>query len=134
MHELMLTQTILDTALRYAIEAQAARVIDLYFVVGQFSDVADESVQFYWDHISPGTLCGGARLHFDHVPANLQCLNCSHTFTFPEDRIVCPMCASEQVRVLSGDEFRLDSIDVATPNEVSPVVIGTVIVAPEHQH
>jgi hydrogenase nickel incorporation protein HypA/HybF len=134
MHELMLTQAILETATRYAAEVRAARVTDLYFVVGQFSDVADESVQFYWDQISPGTICEGARLHFDHAPANLQCLNCGHMFTFPEDRIACPLCASEQVRVLSSIEFRLDSINIVSTDEVSQAAIGELIVAPEHQH
>lgn len=134
MHELMMTEAILGTALRYAIAARAARVTDLYFVVGQFSDVTDESVQFYWDQLSPGTICEGARLHFDHAPAQLQCLICNHSFTLLNDRIPCPMCASEQVRVLSGDEFRLDSINVATAAEVSPAAIGEVITVPEHEH
>jgi hydrogenase nickel incorporation protein HypA/HybF len=134
MHELMMTQAILDTAMRYATEAQAARVTDLYFVAGQFSDVADESVQFYWDQISLGTLCENAHLHFDHVSANLKCLNCDHTLTFSEDRSVCPKCGSEQLRILNGDEFRLDSITVATADEILPATIGEVIVAPPHQH
>lgn len=134
MHELMLTQAILETATRYAAEMRAARVTDLYFVVGQFSDVADESVQFYWDQISPGTICEGARLHFDHAPANLQCQNCGHTFTLLNDRIICPVCGSEQMRMLSGIEFRLDSINIVSTDEVSQAAIGELIVAPEHQH
>lgn len=57
MHELALTENILNTVLRYAADTNATRVTDVYFVVGQFSDVVDESVQFYWDLISPGTFC-----------------------------------------------------------------------------
>ena len=134
MHELMMTQTILDTAVRYATAAQTVRITDLYFVVGQFSDVADESVQFYWDQISPGTLCAGAQLHFDHIAANFKCLHCDHEFSVIDEFSACPHCASEQVRIISGTEFRLSSITTMNADELSPAAIDEEIHVPEHQH
>ncbi len=127
MHELAMTENVLNTALRYANSAQAVRVTDVYFVVGQLSSIADDSVQFYWDTISPGTLCQGALLHFEHVPAALKCLNCGNTFALPDDRIACPDCDSERVQVMSGDEFRLDSIQVDTAQAVTRSAIGELI-------
>jgi hydrogenase nickel incorporation protein HypA/HybF len=134
MHELALTETILNTTLRYAANGNAQRVTDVYFVVGQLSEITDESVQFYWDLISPGTICEGARLHFDHQPAQLKCRNCDHIFALPDDRIACPHCNSEHVQVISGSDFRLDSIEIANADEASLTDVGELIVEPEHQH
>jgi hydrogenase nickel incorporation protein HypA/HybF len=135
MHELMLTQSILDTALRHAIEAQAARVTDLYFVVGPFSDITAESVQFYWDQISPGTLCAGARLHFEPYPARLKCRDCKFEFELPDgDRFNCPNCDSLQVQLIAGHDFRLESIAIATLDDLAKKKVDELIVEPEHEH
>jgi hydrogenase nickel incorporation protein HypA/HybF len=114
MHELAVTESILDIALHHAKQASAARVTDLYLVLGQLSSMVDDSVQFYWDTISHGTLCEGARLHFERVPASLLCLDCGVTYTLDRELTGCPSCNGERVKVVAGDEFRLDSIDVET--------------------
>jgi hydrogenase nickel incorporation protein HypA/HybF len=67
MHELSVTQSILEIALRHSHEGH--RITDLYLVIGQLSSMIDESVQFYWNIISEGTGAQGAMLHFRRVPA-----------------------------------------------------------------
>ncbi len=69
-------------------------------------------MQFYWDMISQNTLCEGAQLHFERVPARLACLDCSTTYTLADELTPCPACGSNRVKVLSGEEFRLDSIEI----------------------
>lgn len=118
MHELAVTESILNIAVRHAEAAQAVRVTDLYLVLGQLSSLVDDSVQFYWDTISQATICEGARLHFERVPATLLCLNCNHTYTLPDQLIACPHCGSERVKVTAGEEFRLDSIEVQTAGDL----------------
>ena len=46
MHELSVTEALLDLTVQHAATAQAARVTDVYVVIGQLSAVIDESVQF----------------------------------------------------------------------------------------
>ena len=43
---------------------------------GAVPNVIGDSVQFYWDIVSQGTIAEGAQLHFEHVPATLRCLGC----------------------------------------------------------
>lgn len=117
MHELAVTESVLNVAGEHARRVNAVRVTDLYLVIGRLSSIVDESVQFYWDMISEGTLCEGARLHFQRVPAELQCLNCSHTYTLDGELTGCPNCHSERVKVIKGEEFYLDSIEVETADE-----------------
>jgi hydrogenase nickel incorporation protein HypA/HybF len=121
MHELPITQSILEITLRHAEQAHATRVTDLYLVIGRLSYVMDDSVQFYWDMIAEGTIAEGAHLHFERVPAELLCLDCGHRYAIDGETLPCPNCESVRVKIASGDEFRLDSISVETAPAPEPV-------------
>ncbi len=112
MHELAVTESILSIADRHAKEAQASRVTDIYIVIGQLSSIVDDSVQFYWDIISEGTICAKAQLHFQRIPAKMLCMDCSHSYTLEGELSLCPQCNSARVQVTSGEEFWLDSIEI----------------------
>jgi len=56
MHELAVTEGLLEICLRHAEEARAKRVTDLYLVIGELSSIVDDSIQFYWEMISLDTL------------------------------------------------------------------------------
>ena len=112
MHELYATQAILERALQKAGEQNAARITSLYVVVGEISTYTDDSVQFYWDEISKGTIAEGAMLHFRHVPAELQCMTCFTKYHPAEGEIVCPNCGSTGARIWSGEEFYVEALDV----------------------
>lgn len=112
MHELAITQNILDIAVNHAQQAGAARVTDLHLVIGQLSSIVDDSVQFYWDIISKGTLCAGATLHFQRIPARLRCQQCGTEYGLERELTACPTCQSVRVQVIQGEEFRLESIEV----------------------
>ena len=111
MHELSVTQSILEIALRHAGEAGAKRITDIYLVIGELSTNVDESVQFYWDMIAKGTIAEGAELHFERVAARMRCLDCNQEYS-PSEDLFCPACQSGRIMVIAGDEFRLDAIDV----------------------
>lgn len=112
MHELPVTQSLLKIALDHAQNADANRITDLYLVIGELSSIVDDSVQFYWDIISEGTIAEGATLHFQRVPTRLYCFNCAVEYTPPAGTLACPHCGGTRVEVAGGDDFRLDSIEV----------------------
>lgn len=112
MHELSITQSILEIAIRHAQAANATKVTNLYLVIGQLSSVVDDSVQFYWDFISKDTLAEGAQLHFQRIPAKMLCKECQHRYS-PDDDLTCPQCGSADIHVTAGTEFFLESIEVA---------------------
>ncbi len=121
MHELSVTESILEIALRHAREANASAVTGLYLVIGELSTIVDESVQFYWEFVAEGTPAAGATLHFRRVPARLACRACGHTYS-PREALTCPACDGEDVRVVAGEEFYLEAIDVsATIPEQEPI-------------
>lgn len=116
MHELSVTESILNLAVQHAAKNQASRVTDLYIVVGRLSSIVDDSVQFYWDMLTEKTVCEGSRLHFQRVPAELECLNCANHYQLDADLTPCPACGSAQVKIISGDQFYLDSIEIEKEN------------------
>lgn len=111
MHELSVTQSILELALKHARKADAAQITDIHIVMGELSTNVDDSVQFYWDLIAEGTMAEGAKLNFRRVPAEMQCQTCSQKF-HPEDEFLCPTCGGAQVKVTAGEEFYVEAIDV----------------------
>jgi len=112
MHELSVTESLLKIALQHAEKANAKRVTDLHIVIGDLASMVDDSIQFYWEIIAKGTIAEQAILHFDRVPAQLQCMTCSEKY-HPSDReLACPKCNGINTRIIAGEEFALESIDV----------------------
>ncbi len=112
MHELPVTESILGIAQKHALQAHAARVTDVYIVMGRLASIVDDSVQFYWDFVSKDTICAGAKLHFQRIPAQMTCLECGSVYKLDGDLTPCPKCGSAQVKITSGEEFWVDSIEI----------------------
>ena len=112
MHELSVTENILKTSLEYATKENAKVVKDIFLKIGALSSIVDDSVNFYWNFISKDTICENAILHFERIPARFTCLACDHTYTIEDELTICPNCGSIQVKLISGDEFQLTSINI----------------------
>ena len=112
MHELSVTESLLNIALQHAERADAKRVTDLHLVIGELASMVDDSIQFYWDIIAKDTIAEQALLHFNRVPAELQCMTCFEKYHPTDRELACPKCNSVNTRIIAGEEFRLESIDV----------------------
>ncbi|MCJ7695179.1 MAG: hydrogenase maturation nickel metallochaperone HypA [Anaerolineaceae bacterium] len=112
MHELSVTENILKIATAHAEKVQAKKVTDVYLIIGQLSSIIDDSVTFYWDIITKDSICDDAKLHFHRIPAEFKCQDCNHTYKLEFDLTPCPVCNSTNIRVISGDEFNIESIDI----------------------
>ncbi len=119
MHELAITESILNISLKHAEQANATAVTDLFLVIGDLSSVVDDSVQFYWDIVSRDTLAEGAVLHFSRIPIEMTCQDCGKAYTPDKETMNCPGCGGASPVITKGEEFYLDSITVenSTPDE-----------------
>ncbi len=117
MHELSITQSILDTALEVAQKNSARKVTQIHLTIGRLSSIVDDCVQFYWDHISKGTLCEGAVLHFQRLPARMRCKDCGWEYNLTDDLVPCPACKSINLEIVSGDQLLIESIDILGEDE-----------------
>ena len=112
MHELAVTQSILEIALRHAEKQNAKQITDLFIVMGEWSSTVDDSIQFYWDMISDETIAKGARLHFTRKQVVIACLDCGATYTPNSKELLCPKCFSTRIKVKTGEEFYLEAIEI----------------------
>ncbi len=80
MHEMAVTEDILRIVKDYAERGGAARVTDIYLVIGELSSFVDDSIQFYFDLLTPNTIAAGATLHFERVKTRFRCRKCGQEF------------------------------------------------------
>lgn len=119
MHELSVTESILEIALSHARNANATKVTQINLVIGRLSSIVDDSVQFYWDFLTEGTICEGSKLTFKRLPAILHCLTCQKDYEIEEELTPCPLCGGYQTTIKGGEEFYVDSIEIEKDPEIN---------------
>ncbi|MBC8449425.1 MAG: hydrogenase maturation nickel metallochaperone HypA [Chloroflexi bacterium] len=121
MHEASITEAMLNMALEHA---QGCRITDIYLRAGRMSLVVPESVEFYFEYLSKGTLAEGATLHFETAPLEMTCLDCRRQADLsdwadeqPRAIMVQALaqgceCGSKNLRVTAGTGFNMVSLEV----------------------
>ncbi|HMN11272.1 MAG TPA: hydrogenase maturation nickel metallochaperone HypA [Bellilinea sp.] len=117
MHELPVTESILEIAVRHANENNARSVTRITVVLGSLSSIVDDSVLFYWPILSENTICDGAALEFKRITPEMQCESCDEVFQPGDLFELCPKCSCPNVKLIHGDEFFVDSIEITTSEE-----------------
>ena len=112
MHEYAVTENVVDIVCRHAVKAGARRVRRVHLVVGELSSIIDDSVQFYYDLISEGTVAQAAELVFRRVAVEVECGACGYVWQPADADWTCPQCGQAQARVRAGREFYVESIEV----------------------
>jgi hydrogenase nickel incorporation protein HypA/HybF len=112
LHELSVTQSVLDIALAHAQRAGASRIVRVHLAVGALSGIVDESVQFYFDFVSRDTLAEGAKLVFRKVPAQFRCQSCGAEYEPDGSDWTCPLCGELRPKAVGGRELLVESIEV----------------------
>ena len=114
MHELAVTRSVLDIALRHAAEEKASRIISVGVTVGELRNVAEEWMQRYFDYLSRDTIAAQARLRVFESPIVFRCA-CGEQFVISRKDLrqpVSPCCRREDVVLVSGNEFYVNDIEV----------------------
>ena len=112
MHELGITESIINIALAKAQEAQANKITAINLVVGELAGSVPDCIKFYFDFFSKDTIAQEAVLHFELVPARLRCRDCSYVFQ-PQDTLwTCPQCQGSSVEIIGGQELYIQSMEI----------------------
>ena len=112
MHELPVTRSILEIVEQSAAQANASHITRIDLVVGAWSGLVDDSIQFYFDILSEGTRAERAVLCFQHMPARFRCRTCKTEFAPADDDWRCPQCSGLGGELMAGREFYVASIEV----------------------
>ncbi len=109
MHELSLSSAIVNTVAKHA-DGRRVTVVNLR--VGRLRQVIPDTLEFYFEFVARDSVCDGARLIQEVIPARLRCRGCRHEWAIEIPAFRCPACAGSDVAVASGDEFEVESIHV----------------------
>jgi hydrogenase nickel incorporation protein HypA/HybF len=113
MHELAVTQSVLDIAVRHAGQAGARRILAVNLVIGDLTGFVDDSIQFYFDFLSKDTIAQSAQLNIERIAARVQCHVCGAEYAPPDSRLwTCPDCRALGGDVIGGKEFSVASIEI----------------------
>jgi hydrogenase nickel incorporation protein HypA/HybF len=112
MHEMALTQSIVEIAVETARREGAARVRRVFAEIGALSHVEPEALMFCFGAVSSGTIAEGATLEIDRAPGAGWCMDCAKTVPLAERFGACPDCGGFHVQMTAGDAMRVREIEV----------------------
>lgn len=117
MHELALASAIVDAVVRHA-EGRQVTVVSLR--IGVLRQVVPESLEFCFGIVARESVCEGARLDYEVVPAVLRCRECGTEWTLECPPFTCPACSSGDVGAIAGEEFLIESIELEADVCIAP--------------
>lgn len=112
MHELSITQNILEDSIREAQKQNAVRIRTIRLLMGPFCGIAPDCIQMYMDVIAQDTIAQGVKIEAHVLPLKVHCNDCGLESEITRKSIACPGCGSLKLKVLSGREFLIDSLEV----------------------
>ncbi len=115
MHELQVTERILNIALKHAEPERVKKIVKIYLEIGELAELEDEWIQNYFDYLSKDTLAEDAKLIITRLPIVLQCKECSHSFEIKKKEMVesqCPECGKQKYNLVSGREYSIKNLEV----------------------
>lgn len=115
MHELPITESILNIVLKHAQLHNASRVVTVHLQVGALTDLKDEWLNRYFDYLSKDTKAKGAKLKIERMPLIAQCDSCQNSYEADLKQIgnlICPLCGADRGTALSGKDYFVKSMEV----------------------
>ncbi|MCL5040320.1 MAG: hydrogenase maturation nickel metallochaperone HypA [Firmicutes bacterium] len=111
MHELALTQNLMETLAASARQQGISRINLVHLVVGRMSGALPGALEFCFSALKRGDLLGGARLEIEEREIQAQCQACGKSFIVEDYCFLCPACSAGEVKIVSGRELYIDYYD-----------------------
>jgi hydrogenase nickel incorporation protein HypA/HybF len=109
MHELSICSAIATTAAKHS---DGRSVSQVTVQIGHLRQVVPDALQFSWEVVSSATDLKDAALVIEEIPAVVECSNCGARTTLDLPILVCEKCEGFDVKLLSGEELLVVSIDL----------------------
>ena len=108
MHELGITQEIIEIACGYAGTGKVKRIV---LEIGKLSAVLPDAVRFCFDLCAEGTAAEGAALEILEPPGLAQCRHCGDQVRLDRPFGQC-RCGSTDLEWLSGEELKIQELEL----------------------
>jgi hydrogenase nickel incorporation protein HypA/HybF len=110
--ELTAVRSILAKVLLRAGESRAQQIRTVHLALGEIAELDQGSIRNHWHELSRGTPAERAQLHVRLIEAEVQCMACFGKYHPLNGEIHCPYCGSYGVKVLAGEEFYLEAVEL----------------------
>jgi hydrogenase nickel incorporation protein HypA/HybF len=117
MHELSVTQSIFDICIAEAKKHGLKRIDEVNIRLGRFTTFVPESIVFYFEVMSKGSIADKAKLNFNIIKLRVRCQDCGETAESDEPLFSCPACGGSNFEILEGREFAVENIVGPEVNE-----------------
>ena len=112
MHELSLTQSLVEIAEEHAHRAGATAIRGITLEVGALSGAIPEALEFAFDVCSKGTLAEGAVLTIRQVAGHGRCSACAAAAPVHDLTAVCPACGALAFELDAGLELCVVELEI----------------------
>ncbi len=110
MHELSVTQELLELVGRSVPQGQLHLVREIKVRVGMNGHLLPDSLEFCYEAIKGEFGLSAARMEIIKIPVTARCKTCGLRFEVQENRYLCSGCGSSSLTVLTGNELHLSEL------------------------
>lgn len=118
MHELSLAMEIIRIAGDQVRLHQAMSVEKICIEVGQLAGVEHDALKFALEEGKKNTVLDHAEINYRITEGRAKCQTCSLEFDVDRWWVSCPVCGSNAVEILQGEEFRVREMTLCLPTPV----------------
>ena len=115
MHELSVCQALVQQLHDVSAANGGGRVELVRLRIGPLSGVEAALLRHAFPVAAAGGIAEGAELVISAAPLVVQCNDCGASGDAAPNRMLCPACGGYRVRVVSGTEMLLESVELAAP-------------------
>ena len=109
MREEQSTKALFDKVIQ---QTQVVRVKRIEFAIGEISELDQSIIEQHWFALSKGTPLEHSQIRFRLITAEVQCMACFKKYHPVNGVIHCPHCGSFGAKILSGEEFHVEYIEM----------------------
>lgn len=110
MHELSLAMAMVDQVLAVAAKEGATAVSRITLVVGDFSGVEPNALDFCFPVVARGTVAERAEIIIEKEPPVFNCRSCGLESDFGTES--CPHCDQSDLVMIRGRGLRIKNIEI----------------------
>jgi hydrogenase nickel incorporation protein HypA/HybF len=111
LHEMALVSSIFNILNAKIEEYKINKVLQVKLMVGAMTGVEDATMRNCFELFAENTPVEGAGLVIERIPIKAQCCSCGREFIAKGWDFQCPDCRNIGVRIISGKELYIDSIE-----------------------
>ncbi len=112
MHEYSIVQSLLKSCEEYAKRNNSKKITKVIVKIGILSGVEPYLLQSAFDTFKEKTLCNKAEFIINHQKIVITCLSCKKESTLEKNEFCCPVCQSNQIKVIDGEDMYLMSLEL----------------------